>query len=453
MGKVKNTPQPVESAPVQPIALPLVYSKSSKTSISINGQVYNQVVSCSVHNVMILLENDAEIRDCIIYNIFADDIFLIHAPPWENPDDFKPHPLRDDEILCFRAWVETRGLKCSKNDAFDILLSYARRNTVNPPHDYFEALKYDGKPRLDDMLATYFNADYQPKEYLSMVGSKWMIGVVSRIYEPGCKFDTALILEGDQYIGKSRALEVLATINGERYFTDENIDFHSKDSLIILQGKLIVEMAELASFKRSETDMIKGFMSRRADEYRPIYSKKTVLRPRMFAIAGSVNPNAGYLVDPTGNRRYLPVRCGDTIDHKSLERDREQLWAEAVHRYKKGERIYLMDEEYELAKIEQSERMVKDLIDDRVVAMAQAIVLASKGTGDFYLYEITDKLNIPIENLDVKMCSRITNILTAAGYEEYKPRIGDGKQRRKWRMKLKRVAKVKNFFGRPEEVM
>lgn len=414
--------------------LPFVTSESSKSIVKVNGHKYPGVVMTSVHNILLLVENDTSINDCLIYNIFADDVFFVKPPPWEKPEDFKIHPLRDDEIINFRAWVETRGLKCSRNDAFDILISIARRCIINPPLEYFDKLIWDKKPRLDNWLPYYLGAESQPIEYLNLVGSKWMIGVVARIYDPGCKFDTVLILEGDQYLGKSRALETLATVEKERYFTDETIDFKSKDSLIILQGKLIVEMPELAAFRKSDTETIKGFITRRVDEYRPPYGRKTVLRPRMFTIAGSVNPNAGYLTDPTGNRRYWPVACGKKIDLDALERDKEQLWAEAVHRYKSGERIWLLENEYELAKIEQSERVIEDVITDKIINIANQLIRNNIFEKDFFLHELIDKLELPVDRLSIALKTRVCDILTIAGFCEYKPRI-DGKQKRKWHLR------------------
>lgn len=384
---------------------------------------------------MVLTETDEAIKDCLIYNIFADDIFFIKAPPWENPDTFKVHPLRDDEILNYRCWVDTRGLVVGKNDAIDVLTSLARRNTKNPPQEYFETLAWDKKPRLDTWLTYYLGAEEQNSHYLKLVGSKWLIAAVKRVYKPGCKFDNVLILEGEQYIGKSPSLEVLATIGNERYFTDESVDFSgNKDSLMKLQGKLIFEMPELASFRKAETNEIKAFIGRGTDEYRPPYGRKVVSRPRMFVMAGSVNPIAGYLTDPTGNKRYWPVKCGK-IDLKALTEAREQLWAEAVYRYKQGEQIWLEPEEHALAKLEQAERMIDDIMTDKIVESAQALIANKWTDKDFLLSELVEKMNIPLAHLDGKMRMRITDCLVANGWTEYKPRDIKGKQKRKWKLK------------------
>lgn len=430
--------------PISP-KLPLVLGNTANNKVTINGHVYTSIERKLLQNVMVLTEMDNDIKDCLIYNLFADDVFFVKCPPWEYEKTFKVHPLREDEILNYRCWVDTRGLVVGKNDATDILISLARRNTKNPPEDYFESLVWDKKPRLNNWLSYYLGAEEQNAQYLQMVGSKWMIAGVKRIYEPGAKFDNVLILEGDQYIGKSRALERLATINDSRYFTDEGVEFrgNNKDSLLKLQGKLIFEMPELASFRKAETDEIKAFITRSVDEYRPPYARKSAPRPRMFIMAGSVNPIAGYLTDPTGNRRYWPVRCGKKIDLDALEKDKEQLWAEAVYRYKQGEQIWLEPHEHDLAKLEQQERVIDDIMADKIVAKAQDICINKWPTKDFFLGELVEALNIPIAQLDGKMRCRITDCLMHNGYIEYRPYPPKGEPRkRKWKLK---------DFGQPDD--
>jgi putative DNA primase/helicase len=424
--------------------LPLVCGANPNNRVIINGNPYHGVERKLLQNVMVLTETDRDIRDCLIYNIFADDIFFVKPPPWEDPETFKVHPLREDELLNYRCWVDTRGLIIGKNDASDILTSLARRNTKNPPKEYFEKLVWDKQPRLDKWLTCYLGAEDQNEHYLKLVGSKWMIAAVKRIYEPGCKFDNVLILEGDQYIGKSPSLEALATIGGERYFTDESIDFGgNKDSLMKLQGKLIFEMPELASFRKAETNEIKAFIGRGTDEYRPPYGRKIISRPRMFVFAGSVNPIAGYLTDPTGNKRYWPVKCGK-IDIPSINRDKEQLWAEAVYRYKTKEQIWLEPEEHNLAKLEQQERMIDDIMSDQILEAAEKITINRWPVKDFLLSELVKELDLHSNQKDGKMRLRITDCLVANGYTEYRPRDVKGKQVRKWILKTDKESEEQN---------
>lgn len=425
--------------------LPLVCGANPNNKVTINSHIYGGVERKLLQNIMVLTETDSTIKDCLIYNIFADDIFFVKPPPWEDEKTFKVHPLREDELLNYRCWVDTRGLIVGKNDASDILTSLARRNTKNPPKEYFEKLKWDRQPRLDTWLTYYLGAEEQNEHYLKLVGSKWMIAAVKRIYEPGCKFDNVLILEGEQYIGKSPSLEALATIGGERYFTDESIDFSgNKDSLMKLQGKLIFEMPELASFRKAETNEIKAFIGRGTDEYRPPYARKIISRPRMFVFAGSVNPIAGYLTDPTGNKRYWPVKCGK-IDLVAINKDKEQLWAEAVYRFKQREQIWLEPEEHALAKIEQQERMIDDIMAEKIIDAAEKITINKWPTKDFFLPELVKNLDIPLHQQDGKMRLRITDCLVAHGYTEYMPYVPKGeKRKRKWILKKDKEEGDKN---------
>lgn len=417
--------------------LPLVLGNNASNTAIINGYKYGGVERKLLQNIMVLTETDEAIKDCLIYNIFADDIFFVKCPPWEDKETFKIHPLRDDEILNYRCWVDTRGLIVGKNDATDVLTSLARRNTRNPPKEYFEKLVWDKKPRLDTWLTYYLGAEEQNSHYLKLVGSKWLIAAVKRVYQPGCKFDNVLILEGDQYIGKSPSLEALATLNDERYFIDEHIDFSGdKDSLMNLQGILIYEMPELVSFRKAETNEIKAFIGRGTDRYRPPYGRKVVDRPRMFVMAGSVNPTAGYFTDPTGNKRYWPVKCGKKIDLEGLNNDKIQLWAEAVYRYKQGEQIWLEPEEYDLAKIEQAERMIDDVMADKIIEKAHYICINKWPTKDFFLSELVEALNLTMAQCDGKMRMRITDCLVANGWTEYMPYAPKGqKRKRKWKPK------------------
>lgn len=193
----------------------------------------------------------------------------------------------------------------------------------------------------------------------------------SRVFEPGCKFDSVLILEGSQGLGKSMALRALATFGGQDFFLDSVGDIRSKDTLMTMQGKLIVEIAELASFRKSENEEIKAFITRQVDEYRPPYARTVARRPRFFVLAGSTNEtDEGYLTDSTGNRRYWPVLCGG-IDAEALRADAPQLWAEAVVRYRAGERTWLTAEEAVLSADEQKQRFMEDAWQERIAGIVK----------------------------------------------------------------------------------
>ena len=158
-----------------------------------------------------------------------------------------------------------------------------------------------------------------------------MISAVARIFEPGCKVDCCLLLEGKQGTLKSTALREL----GYPWFTDEIAELGTKDASLQAAGVWLVELAELESFTRAEVSKVKSFMSRRVDRFRPPYGQRTIEQPRQCVFAGTTNANA-YLKDETGARRFWPVEVG-TIDTEALGRARDQLWAEAVKRYRAGD--------------------------------------------------------------------------------------------------------------------
>jgi putative DNA primase/helicase len=180
--------------------------------------------------------------------------------------------------------------------------------------------------------------------------------------QPGVKADHMLILEGPQGSKKSSAIKMLA---GADWFTDELAEIGSKDAAQQMRGVWVVEFAELDAISRAEVSRIKAFLTRTTDRYRPPYERYVITVPRQCVFAGSVNPET-YLRDETGNRRFWPVRCGD-IDIDALARDRDQLWAEAVARYRAGAIWWLDDPELiALAKAEQDQRYQADAWDARI---------------------------------------------------------------------------------------
>jgi predicted P-loop ATPase len=192
-----------------------------------------------------------------------------------------------------------------------------------------------------------------------------MVSAVARVFEPGCKADCCLILEGPQGIKKSTALRVLA----EPWFTDEIADLGSKDAALQTRGVWVIEIAELDSMSRSEVGRIKAFMSRSTDRFRPPYGKRPIESPRQCVFAGSVN-HSTYLRDETGGRRFWPVECqAPVIDVDALARDRDQLWAEAVSLYFDGNVWWLDSVELNRqAADEQADRYEGDPWDELILA-------------------------------------------------------------------------------------
>lgn len=336
-----------------------------RTNLMVSGSKHH-LDAKSPNNAYLYFKHHPDVAGRLVYDEFSDRHLIAMPMPWDKPSEgkkFRQRRISDNDAFHAMIWLEVIGVKLSKQMVFDAMIAAATENNCNPVRAYLEKLEWDKKERLETWLSYYLGAaDPQPTEYLALVGKKWLTAIVSRVYEPGCKFDHMLILEGRQGIGKSTALRELATLGGESFFYDGKVSFTDKDTLMALQGKIIVEMAELASFKKAVNEDIKSFITRQYDDYRPPYGRAITDRPRFFVPTGSTNEKEYLPPDESGHRRYWPVYC-QAIDIPAITRDREQLWAEAVHWYKSGYSTYVEIDDISLFTKEQESRVMIDVWD------------------------------------------------------------------------------------------
>src|SRR5262249_15720609 len=228
----------------------------------------------------------------------------------------------------------TGMLRIARATVADAVENVARANPQNPLVDFLEDLQWDGEKRLDSFLTSGFgviNADEEQAGYTQAVGRNFLISMVARARQPGCKADHLLMIEGPQGIRKSSALEII----GRPYFAELHQSIDSKDFYIRLRGVWLVELSELSALNGAGVERLKGALSCRSDFYRPPYGKRATEHPRMSVFAATTN-ESHYLLDTTGNRRFWPIHAG-MIDLDWLERYRDQLLAEAVHAVRAGE--------------------------------------------------------------------------------------------------------------------
>lgn len=240
-----------------------------------------------------------------------------------------------------------------------LLAVVSSERLYHPIKEYFDTLSWDGVPRIDTVLIDYLGAD--DNIYTRSVTRKTLIAAVTRIYKPGIKFDTVLVLNGPQGIGKSTLFARL----GGKWFSDSLTlsDMKDKTAAEKLQGYWILELGELAGIRKLDVETVKSFLTRTDDKFRQSYGTTVESHPRNNIIVGSTNSESGFLRDITGNRRFWPVRVhGDSklsvFDMSQATVD--QIWAEALAMYNDGEGLTVSDEVAAMAYVQQQQAMEAD---------------------------------------------------------------------------------------------
>jgi putative DNA primase/helicase len=287
--------------------------------------------------VIAALTNDEDLAGMLGLNRLSNNIDTRRARPWG--EQAAGPIVGADDLLLGQYLSQKYGLPSIARAALsEAIETVAHGNAFHPLREYLEGLAWDGTARLEKWLvyAIGETPDSLAKpvfEYLCLVGRYWLLGMVNRVMEPGCKFDYCPVLEGPGGLGKSTLVETLA---GSEYFSDTHFDVsRGKEGQEQVQGLWIYEIAELASFGKAEIELIKAFISAKADRYRPSYGKVVEKFPRQCVLAGTTN-NKKYLRDRTGNRRFWPVPVRHRINIGWVRKWREQLLAEAYVLFLEG---------------------------------------------------------------------------------------------------------------------
>lgn len=296
----------------------------------------------SLTNFCRVLEQDPELQG-IAYNEMTGTICVRDGAvlPWNRVGHAWRHST---DAAGLNKYLDEKYRLHNEGMAADALQQAAAARKFHPVRDYLETLpEWDKQPRLETLLVDYMGAP--DNEYTRAVTRKTLVAAVARIYKPGIKFDTMLVLDGAQGIGKSTLFKKLAG----QWFSDALTlaDMKNKTAAEKLQGMWVLEIAELAGMRKVEVETVKSFISTADDKYRPSYGKVVESHPRQCVLVGTTNAVDGYLRDTTGNRRFWPVSCAGGIDRKPwhLEPgDVAQVWAEALHYWREGEDLYLTGE-------------------------------------------------------------------------------------------------------------
>lgn len=360
-----------EVAPVQPAPKPgPVIDPEWKSYLHRNEE---GVIKATLPNVQLIVRNDIRTRGIIAFNEFTQDMVLLRAPGTLRLKKESPKPIRqldgrlwvmsdplngdtwtDSHDHALRAVIEAPerqggyGLKASVQDVRAAIDMVAHENAFHPVRDYLQGLAWDGVSRVEGLFVDYLGSENNA--YHRAIARMTLVGAVTRIFEPGHKFDFVPILEGVQGKRKSTFIEILA----RSWFSELEGDLHDRKQLVEkMQGAWILEIPELQGFSKAEVTTIKGFVSARKDKVRMAYARRAVEFPRQCIFMGSTN-DGEYLKDSTGGRRFWPVACNiGEIDTARLARNVDQVWAEAVALYREMRRncnaetlpLYLSDQE------------------------------------------------------------------------------------------------------------
>ena len=309
-------------------------------------------VKNTLHNLTLILENDPNLKG-VVFNQLLDGMEIKGEVPWKHPSKF----WRDADDAQLISYVDTHyGTFSARN--YDIAVTkVADDRAYHPIREFIESLpEWDKVPRVDTLLVDYLGA-----AYVRAVTRKTLCAAISRVLRPGCKFDSMLVLNGPQGVGKSTLIAKLA---GEWFSDSLNLgDTKDKTAAEKLQGYWILEIGELAGLKKAEVETLRSFLSRQNDIYRAAFGKRATPHLRQCVFFGTTNAESGYLRDTTGNRRFWPVKTPGSGKKQSWNLTHEeilQIWAEALVYVRQGEKLYLSPEMDALAKDEQREAMESD---------------------------------------------------------------------------------------------
>lgn len=285
-----------------------------------------KIIACD-ENAKLFFEHHPDVEGLLRWNVRRDMPFMEHAPPWATYRTEFPCALQDHDAYDAGRWLAKQLGKplASVERTLKAMNAVAKRHEYDPFLEWLRGLRWDGVPRVDEWLSR--SAAVEQSEYHRLVGRLFMLQAVARTITPGCEAQYVLVLVGNQGLGKSRLFRELV---GKEYFCSNIGDIHKDEAVFNLGKYVVVELAELAAFKKAEMEVIKRFVSDADEDLRRKYAVNSERLQRRAVFGGTTNVQ-DFLQD-TENRRFWPVGCSVPMNLHWLVANREQLWAEAYHR-------------------------------------------------------------------------------------------------------------------------
>lgn len=392
-----------------------------KSAVGRDGQIV-RTLEAGLSNVYAILRNAPDWDGVVVYNDARGEVQFVAPPPFveAEPEAWTSERLSLATRVKTVIWLDrVWHLKTNTKAVGEAFEAIAASRKINPVQTYLNGLKWDGVPRLDTWLVHYCGTKDTP--YTRGIGAAWLRQGVARAMRPGCPFYGMLVLEGLQGRGKSTVFSVL----GGDYFTDDVVDLHNKDAVAQVRRSWIVELPELAAMRRSDLEATKAFLTRRTDNQRLAYREDPEMMARRCIFGGSTNADV-WLVDVSGNRRFWPVRVG-VIDLDALGRDRDQLWAEAVHSWNAGAPANLPENLWAEAAEEQGDRTMDDVWEG---AVSRYLANKSQTSAEDVLMEA---IGLKLEQVTQRERIRIGDVLRRLGWGRRQVRVKrDGRDVREW---------------------
>ena len=378
--------------------------------MGINGPVKD------FRNVLILLNEDLHLQGKIAFNnLYEQEVFINHLP-WRNCKDFLNGSSWEDSDTLFlmRYAAERYNLIFTERSIEQAVQMLARENEFCPFLKYLSTVehKWDGIPRICRAFHVYLGSDLNA--YTAEVSAIFFRALIARAFFPGCKFDYVIVLQGPQGIGKSTFLHTIA----DPWFTDGIRKFEGKEAIEALHGAVIGEISELQGFSKAENEEIKAFITRREDRARPAYGRRVKCYPRRTILVGTTNSD-DYLRDATGNRRFLPIECHGSINIEALKKDKDQLFAEVMHEFRRSpelfQKLFLQNSEsIQILKTVQErstiidpwEPVIKTWLDDNNINRVATRAI------------IEECLKISIERTNQKISKRVADVMKRMNWQK-----------------------------------
>lgn len=322
------------------------------------------VVEGTLHNLTTIIEHDDRLRGLFWLDDSSNQVLMSREAPWPGSNRRNFLDVDSCELAAWLQHPDRFGMKCGDDGVLKAVITVARRHRRHPIREYLDGLQWDGVPRVERALVDMFGA--HDGKYARQAALCFFVGAVARVLwvDPknlslGAKVDFMLVLEGPQGKQKSTSLSELF---GTNWYVETAESPTGKDFYQLLQGCWGVEIGEMDSFGKADVTAVKVAITRRTDKFRAPYERMPSSYRRECVFVGTTNDRE-YLKDPTGGRRFLPVRADGDVDVPRIIAERDQLWAEAVTLFRNGFAYWVLPDD---APAEQAARYIGDSWEARI---------------------------------------------------------------------------------------